>query len=271
LPLLYGVPLLAAGRMLRGAPGITGRGRFGSNDGDAGALGADGPAGALAAGRIGSGATGGYVVWGAAAAGRRSSGSRLGAGAGAASSDGNGRNGGVMLGPLGADGALGAAATGAGAAGGGRTGSGAAGGGTMSAARRRRTPPLVAALAALADAAGGAEAELPLEAAVSTVEVALADVVVAVALLDWLDAAAVAVDVPEAGAFRRRVGAAGFSARARFSRSQRARTRATCSSESGLVWLRTGTSIERSKFITSSAEMPNSPAISLTRLLTPPS
>jgi hypothetical protein len=179
-----------------------------------------------------------------------------------------------MLGPLGADGALGVAATGAGAAGGGRTGSGAAGGGTMSAARRRRTPPLVdalAVLAALPDAAGGAEAELPLEAAVSTVEVALADVVVAVALLDWLDAAEAAVDVPEAGAFRRRVGAAGFSARARFSRSQRARTRATCSSESGLVWLRTGTSIERSKFITSSAEMPNSPAMSLTRLLTPPS
>jgi len=79
--------------------------------------------------------------------------------------------------------------------------------------------------------------------------------------------AAAAAAVP----LRRRVGGAGFSARARFSRSHRARTRATCSSESVLAVLRTGTSIVRSSVMTSSAEMPNSPAMSVTRLLTPAS
>ena len=48
-----------------------------------------------------------------------------------------------------------------------------------------------------------------------------------------------------AWAFALALAAAGaaFSARARFSRSQRARTRATWSSVSRLMWLRTGTSI----------------------------
>lgn len=67
---------------------------------------------------------------------------------------------------------------------------------------------------------------------------------------------------------RRRVGAAaGAVARARFSRSHRALMRATWSSESGVIWLRTGTSICRRRFITSSTEIPNSPAMSVTRSL----
>lgn len=67
---------------------------------------------------------------------------------------------------------------------------------------------------------------------------------------------------------RRRVGAAaGAVARARFSRSHRALIRATWSSESGVIWLRTGTSICRRRFITSSTEIPNSPAMSVTRSL----
>jgi hypothetical protein len=67
---------------------------------------------------------------------------------------------------------------------------------------------------------------------------------------------------------RRRVGAAaGAVARARFSRSHRALIRATWSSESGVIWLRTGTSICRRRLITSSTEIPNSPAMSVTRSL----
>jgi len=72
---------------------------------------------------------------------------------------------------------------------------------------------------------------------------------------------------------RRRVAAGGAATRARFSRSQRARMRATWSSLSGLRWLRTGTSIWRRRLITSSLETPNSPARSCTRSLlnpTPP-
>ena len=67
---------------------------------------------------------------------------------------------------------------------------------------------------------------------------------------------------------RRRAGVGGFSTRARFSRSHRARTRATCSSVSGLRWVRTDTSIARRSPMTSSLEMPNSPAMSCTRKLT---
>lgn len=67
---------------------------------------------------------------------------------------------------------------------------------------------------------------------------------------------------------RRRAGAAaGAVARARFSRSHRALIRATWSSESGVMWLRTGMSICRRRLITSSMGMPNSPAMSLTRNL----
>jgi hypothetical protein len=168
----------------------------------------------------------------------------------------------VAAGVDGADGAGAAAAiSGAGA---GATGSG-AGGGTMSAARRRRTPAPLPALVAAAGVGADGWAPLPFDAALSVDAGALAVVLVVVAGLE-----AAAGDVAVA-LLRRRAGWAGFSARARFSRSHRARTRATCSSESGLVWLRTGTSIERSKFITSSAEMPNSLAMSLTRLLTPTS
>jgi hypothetical protein len=43
--------------------------------------------------------------------------------------------------------------------------------------------------------------------------------------------------------------------------------RATWSSESGVIWLRTGTSICRRRLITSSTEIPNSPAMSFTRSL----
>ena len=74
---------------------------------------------------------------------------------------------------------------------------------------------------------------------------------------------------------RRRAGAAGaacFSARTRFSRSQRARTRATWSSVSGAQMAAHG-DVHRSEAvpITSSAEIPNSPAMSCTRSLLKPS
>ena len=55
-------------------------------------------------------------------------------------------------------------------------------------------------------------------------------------------------------------GAAAFAARARFSRSQRARARATWSSVSCVRWLRTTTSSDRSIVMTSSLGMPNSAA-----------
>ncbi len=85
------------------------------------------------------------------------------------------------------------------------------------------------------------------------------------------DGAAAGASEGAAAPRRRRGAGAGFSTRARFSRSQRARTRATCSSVSGLKWVRTGTSIVRRRPMTSSADMPNSPAMSCTRsLLTPP-
>ena len=75
----------------------------------------------------------------------------------------------------------------------------------------------------------------------------------------------------DAGAVRRRravgAGAACFSARARFSRSQRARMRATWSSVSILMWLRTGMSICRRSVTTSSADTANSFANSLTESL----
>jgi len=69
---------------------------------------------------------------------------------------------------------------------------------------------------------------------------------------------------------RRRVAAGGAATRARFSRSQRARMRATWSSLNGLKWLRTGTSIWRRRLMTSSLDTPNSPARSCTRSLLKP-
>ena len=62
-------------------------------------------------------------------------------------------------------------------------------------------------------------------------------------------------------------GAACFSARTRFSRSQRARMRATWSSVSMLMWLRIGMSICRRSVTTSSADTANSFANSLTESL----
>jgi hypothetical protein len=83
---------------------------------------------------------------------------------------------------------------------------------------------------------------------------------------------AAALDAPAVALRRRRVvAAAGFSTRARFSRSQRARTRATCSSLRTLKWLRTGTYICRSRLTTSSPVIPNSLAMSFTRSLLNPS
>ena len=226
-----GVPV-ATGRG-RGAPGTIGRGRGRSElagcDGDwlAGADCADGGAGG-ADGRGAAGRCSAGGAEGAAATGGAAFGSSLFAGASAAGAG------------------MSAASTGSGAGGGvaarrrdgaaGASGvltsataivSGSAGATGASAARRRLRPP--ASAAGSGAAGGGSTAAAPR---------------------------------------RRRAGAAaGAVARALFSRSHRALMRATWSSESGVIWLRTGTSICRRRFITSSTEIPNSPAMSFTRSL----